>query len=145
MNQKVKKNPGRKLFIFWRKAFGKKEDFMNIEFNKKGDIGIVSITGRLIVTNARVFKEGFPDIIEKSNLIVLDLAEMEYVDSMGLGSIISLYKALQEVDGDLCIANLQSKPKTLFQITKVYLIFDVFDTVDEAVDAMQKKYDQRMT
>lgn len=143
MKQVMNKGLNRKLFLFWRNTFGKKEDFMNIEFDKKGDVGIVSISGRLIVANARSFKETFADIIEKANFIVLDLTDMEYVDSMGLGSIISFYKALQEQDGDLCIACLQSKPKTLFQITKVYLIFDVFDTLNEAVEVMQKKFDQR--
>jgi anti-anti-sigma factor len=138
------KRKNNRLFYFWRNAFGKKEDYMNVEFTKKGDIGVVSIFGRLIVSNAKVFKESFEEITEKANFVVLDLSEMEYIDSMGLGSIISLYKALQELDGDLCIANLQSKPKTLFQITKVYLIFDVFETLDEALASMQKKFDLRV-
>ena len=117
---------------------------MNVEFSKKGDVGIVSIFGRLIVSNAKVFKDSFSEIIENSNFVVLDLSEMEYIDSMGLGSIISFYKALKESDGDLCITNLQSKPKTLFQITKVYLIFDVFDSLNDAVKNMQEKFDHRV-
>lgn len=117
---------------------------MNVEFSKKGDVEVVSIFGRLIVSNAKVFKESFSEITEKSNFVVLDLSEMEYIDSMGLGSIINFYKALKELEGDLCIANLQSKPKTLFQITKVYLIFDVFDNLNDAVKNMQEKFEQRV-
>jgi len=115
---------------------------MNIEFKKKGDVGIVLITGRLIVSNALLFKENFPELIDNSLFVVLDLSKMEYIDSMGLGSIISFYKALNELNGDLCITNLQSKPKTLFQITKVNLIFDIYENLDEAIDTMQKKADQ---
>ena len=112
---------------------------MKIGFSEKGEVGIVSISGRLIVSNAKVFKESFSEIIEKSHFIVLDLSEMEYIDSMGLGSIISLYKNLKELNGDLCITNLQSKPKTLFQITKGYLIFNIFEDLDDAIKSMQEK------
>ncbi len=112
---------------------------MEFEFKLKDEIGIIKIIGRLIATNAKEFKESFSDFIQQTRYIVLDLSEMEYIDSLGLGSIISFYKAITEADGDLCIANLQSKPKTLFQITKVHLIFNVYDTLDEAFASMLKK------
>jgi anti-sigma B factor antagonist len=117
---------------------------MNIELNKNGDVVVVSIEGRLIVSSAKTFKESFSEITEISNFVVLELSEMEYIDSMGLGSVISLYKVLKENDGDMCITNLQSKPQTLFQITKVNLIFDIFEELDEAVKNMQQKCDNRV-
>ncbi|MCF7794244.1 MAG: STAS domain-containing protein [Candidatus Cloacimonetes bacterium] len=112
---------------------------MDFNFKLQDEIGIVKIIGRLIASNAKEFKDNFPEFLEQARYIVLDLSEMEYIDSLGLGSIISFYKAITEADGDLCIANLQSKPKTLFQITKVHLIFNVFDELDEAVESMKKK------
>ena len=112
---------------------------MEINFTLKNDVGIIKIIGRLIATNAKEFKEKFPDFLKQARYFVLDLSDMEYIDSLGLGSIISFYKAITDADGDLCIACLQSKPKTLFQITKVHLIFNVFEDLEEAIDSMIKK------
>ena len=112
---------------------------MNLDFKKDNDIGIIKISGRLVVSNARDFKESINRYIEQSRFLILDLTDMEYIDSLGLGSLINCYKSVTENDGDLYIAGLQSKPKTLFQITKAYLIFSVFDTVEEALENLRKK------
>jgi len=112
---------------------------MEFEFRLQDGIGIIKIIGRLLSTNAKEFKEYFTDIVQETRYVVLDLSELEYIDSLGLGSIISFYKLLTEADGDICIANLQAKPKTLFQITKVHLIFNVYDNLQEAIDSLKKK------
>ena len=112
---------------------------MNLDFKKDNDIGIIKITGRLVVSNAREFKEEISKYIEQSRFLVLDLTDMDYIDSLGLGSLINCYKTITENDGDLYISGLQSKPKTLFQITKAYLIFSIFDNVDKAVESLKQK------
>lgn len=112
---------------------------MDFEFRLKDDIGIVKIAGKLIASNTQEFKVKFPEFVKQARYIVLDLSDMEYIDSLGLGSIISFYKTITEADGDLCISNLQSKPKTLFQITKVHLIFNVFDDLEDALKSMKEK------
>ncbi|OPX28921.1 MAG: hypothetical protein B1H06_02340 [Candidatus Cloacimonas sp. 4484_143] len=112
---------------------------MDLDFKKDNDIGIIKISGRLVVSNAREFKENINKYIEQSRFLVLDLTDMDYIDSLGLGSLINCYKSITENDGDLYIAGLQSKPKTLFQITKAYLIFSIFDNVEEAIASLKQK------
>jgi len=112
---------------------------MELDFKKDNDIGIIKISGRLVVSNAREFKENINKYIEQSRFLVLDLTDMDYIDSLGLGSLINCYKSITENDGDLYIAGLQSKPKTLFQITKAYLIFSIFDNVEEAIASLKQK------
>jgi anti-sigma B factor antagonist len=112
---------------------------MDFEFRIQDGIGIVKIIGRLVAANANDFKESFSMLAAESRYLILDLAEMEYIDSLGLGSLISLFKQITEADGDMCIANLQSKPKILFQITKVHLIFNVYDSLEEALEHLKKK------
>lgn len=112
---------------------------MELDFKKENDIGIIKITGRLVLSNARDFKEKINNLIGQTRFLVLDLSDMDYIDSLGLGSLINFYKSVTERDGDLYIAGLQSKPKTLFQITKAYLIFKIYDHVDEAVTSLQKR------
>jgi anti-sigma B factor antagonist len=112
---------------------------MDIDFKLEKGIGIIKITGRLVVSNAREFKENFDSFIDQSRFLVLDLTDMDYIDSLGLGSLINFYKTVTENDGDLYIAGLQSKPKTLFHITKAYLIFNIFDDLNEAVESLAQK------
>ena len=73
---------------------------MNLDFKKDNDIGIIKITGRLVVSNAREFKEEISKYIEQSRFLVLDLTDMDYIDSLGLGSLINCYKTITENDGD---------------------------------------------
>ena len=110
---------------------------MSIKFEKKNKIGIIEIEGRLDATNAKELKEGFSNYLKETNLFVMDCHQMDYLDSTGLGAIVACLKYVSEAEGDLFIANLQAKPRMVFEITRAYKIFDVFDSVDAAVEALE--------
>ena len=112
---------------------------MTIEFQKEGRIGIIKIIGRLDASNARELKDNFTKYLEESIYFIMDFSELEFIDSTGLGAVISAFKHASEVDGDVYIANLQPKPRMVFDITRAYRIFDVYEDVDTALEAMQEK------
>ena len=111
---------------------------MQIKYEQKGKIGIVNISGRLDASNSTELKESFRSYLADTVNFVLDCSELEFVDSTGLGAIISILKSSTEKKGDVLIANLQQKPAMLFKITRAYKIFEVFDDLEKAVKSLEK-------
>jgi anti-sigma B factor antagonist len=66
-------------------------------------------------------------------LIVLDLGETSYIDSAGLGELVSSYTSITSTGGRLALAALQKRVVDLLKITKLLTVFEVFDTVEQAV------------
>ena len=71
---------------------------------------------------------------EKRN-IVIDLAKVEWMNSTGLGILISSYTTLRNNGGHLKLANVTDKINSLLTITKLVKVFEAFDSVDEAVQS----------
>ena len=71
--------------------------------------------------------------------IVLDLAEVSYIDSAGLGMLMAGYTSAQNQGAALKLANLTKKFRELLNITKLVTIFDTYDSVDDAVKSFAKK------
>ena len=69
--------------------------------------------------------------------VVSDLAQVEWMNSTGLGILISTYTTLRNNDGELKLANVTDKIQSLLTITKLVTVFDAFDSVDEAVQALK--------
>lgn len=109
---------------------------MDAQFKMRAGRGIVTVTGALSAANVDAFREQFTRWLEENEAVrqlVLDLAALEFLDSAGLGSLIALLKRLGERGGDVRIANLQKRVRVVFEITRAYKIFEIFDSVDEAL------------
>jgi len=65
--------------------------------------------------------------------IVLNLAEVYYIDSSGLGELVAAYTTTNRIGGKLKLMKLSPRVKDLAQLTKVYQIFEIFDDEDSAV------------
>ena len=103
---------------------------MEIEFEIQSGVGVLQIRGRLNAGNASQLKTRFAEHMDKTTRFVLNLEELEAIDSTGLGAIVSCLKNVSEAGGDLKITSLQSKPRMVFEITRAYRIFDIYDSVD---------------
>ena len=66
---------------------------------------------------------------------VVDLASVEQIDSAGLGCLVAALKRTSEAGGDLKIARLQKRPRLVFEITRSHRVFEIFDSVEEAMGA----------
>jgi anti-sigma B factor antagonist len=74
----------------------------------------------------RFFENGTKDLI-------LDLKEVLFIDSSGLGVLVSGYKNASILHGTLKLSNLQSQVKSMFELTRLHRVFDIFTTVDDAL------------
>ena len=70
--------------------------------------------------------------------VLLNLAQVSYVDSAGLGAIVSAYTTVTREGGSLKLSNVTKKLQELLSITKLLTVFETFDNEDEAVRSYQK-------
>ena len=70
--------------------------------------------------------------------VVIDLSEVDWMNSTGLGILIAGYTTLRNHQGELKLANVTEKIRSLLIITKLVTVFDAYDSVDEAVKSFPK-------
>jgi anti-sigma B factor antagonist len=97
---------------------------------------VVEVDGQLIVGNRQEFKQRVLDALEGGERkFVVDFARTGYIDSSGLGVLVSLSKKIRDEGGDLRLAGLNDDLRTLFELTKLDTLFAISDTSAEALAA----------
>jgi anti-sigma B factor antagonist len=97
---------------------------------------VVEVDGQLIVGNRQEFKQKVLDALEAGDRKVLvDFTRTGYIDSSGLGVLVSLSKKIRDEGGDLRLAGLNEDLKTLFELTKLDTLFAISDTATAGLDA----------
>lgn len=97
---------------------------------------VTPLEERLDARVATDFKERMAELIASGNTkIVLDLSKVEFIDSSGLGAIVSSLKRMGG-RGDLVVCGLQETTMTMFRLTRMDRVFQVFDSEQQAVSAL---------
>jgi anti-sigma B factor antagonist len=99
-------------------------------------IGIVQIEVPLTAATVDSFREQLLNWQEAEPDVrnyIIDLEKVDFMDSAGLGSLIAMLKRVTERGGDMKIACLQKKPRMVFEITRAYKVFEIYDTVEDAM------------
>ncbi|HWF47094.1 MAG TPA: STAS domain-containing protein [Bryobacteraceae bacterium] len=97
-----------------------------------GDVIVIDAAGRITLgEGASAFRDMLRDLAAKGDKkILLNLGEVSYIDSSGIGEMVSGFTTLTNHGGQLKLMGLSKRIKDLLQITKLYTVFEVFD--DEA-------------
>jgi anti-sigma B factor antagonist len=97
-----------------------------------GDVTVIDAAGRITLgEGSSVFRDTIRDLTVNGNRkILLNLGDVTYIDSSGIGEMVSGFTSVTNQGGQLKLLNLTKRVKDLLQITKLYTVFDVFD--DEA-------------
>ena len=93
----------------------------------------VSLDGRLVAACSEEFKDTMMDRLKDQKSIIFDLKLMQHIDSSGLGALVSVLQWVNANGGVIKLACLQPRPKIVFDITKVYRVFEIYDTVEDAL------------
>ncbi len=97
-------------------------------------VTILAVDGQLIVANRNELKEKVLEILEGgSSKFVFDFASTGYIDSSGLGVLVSVSKKISEAGGDLRLAGLNEDLQMLFELTKLDTLFKISDTIEQAL------------
>lgn len=112
---------------------------MEIEERKVGDVLVVLPREKRIDASVSTgFKGKMVDWIKQGNKhIVLDLSQVDFIDSSGLGAIVSSLKTLGN-EGDLVICGVRETVMGLFRITRMNRVFQIFADESEAIKALEK-------
>ncbi len=107
---------------------------MSFTINKQGDVSVVEVDGQLIVGNRQELKQKMLEALDGgARKIVVDFTKTGYIDSSGLGVLVSLSKKIREQGGELRLAALNEDLRTLFELTKLDTLFQIADTRDQAL------------
>ena len=97
---------------------------------------VLEVDGQLIVGNRQEFKQRVLDALEAGERrFLVDFTRTGYIDSSGLGVLVSLSKKIRDEGGDLRLAGLNEDLKTLFELTKLDTLFAISDSAADGLAA----------
>jgi anti-sigma B factor antagonist len=109
---------------------------MTIQERKLNDITVLDLDGAFALGGNAAFKHYVEDTISSgSRRLLINLANVSYMDSSGLGELVSGYRQMQEVSGQMKLLNLSSRLNQLLVITKLITVFETFDSESEAISS----------
>ena len=106
---------------------------MNYSFLPEDDALIVKIEGDFLVGKIKNF---LSDVIKESSdyeSVILDFSGVNFIDSYGIGILLSLLKELKKKDKELKICSLNKSVKNIFKKLQVYSFFEIYETCDDAL------------
>jgi anti-sigma B factor antagonist len=93
----------------------------------------------LDASNSADFKRDIGPVLQANTKLVLDLGQLRFVDSSGLGAMLSCLRQLSGKNGDLKLCGMSKQVRALFELVRMHRIFDIYGTREEAVTAFQSK------
>jgi anti-sigma B factor antagonist len=110
---------------------------MNMTTNTRhvGDVTIVDISGRIVLGEESAFlRKLVSDLLSQGHKkILFNLSEVNFIDSSGLGHLVSSFTSVRKHNGDLKLLKLTNKVQDVMQITKLYTVFDILDDEEAAI------------
>lgn len=110
---------------------------MNMTTNTRsvGDVTIVDISGRIVLGEESAFlRKLVSDLLSQGHKkILFNLSEVNFIDSSGLGHLVSAFTSVRKQKGDLKLLKLTNKVHDVMQITKLYTVFDIVDDEEAAI------------
>ncbi|MBZ5505391.1 MAG: STAS domain-containing protein [Acidobacteriia bacterium] len=103
-------------------------------------VTVVDMSGRITLGEGSVvLRDSIRDLVGKGQKkILLNLGDVTYIDSSGIGELVSAFTAVRREGGELKLLNLTKKVHDLLQITKLYTVFDIKDDEAAAIQSFTK-------
>jgi anti-sigma B factor antagonist len=108
---------------------------MQIAERQSGSVTVLDLSGKITLgDDGTLLKDKLHSLLHQGKKdLLLNLGEVQYVDSAGLGALVSAYTTVTREGGSLKLANVTKKLQDLLSITKLLTVFETFDSEDEAV------------
>jgi anti-sigma B factor antagonist len=104
-------------------------------YRDAGPVTVLDMSGRITLGDgSALLRKTLHELLEQKRIrILLDLADVDYIDSSGIGELLSGYTSVKNRGGELKLLHLTKKVHDLLQITKLYTVFDVYSDEQIAV------------
>ncbi len=112
---------------------------MEIPLDHMDGVAVAAVpVDELDASNAEEFKRDMAPVLQANTRVVLDLSQLRFVDSSGLGAILSCLRQLSAKSGDLKLCGMSKQVRGLFELVRMHRIFDIYGTREEAVHAFKQ-------
>jgi anti-sigma B factor antagonist len=100
----------------------------------RGGVTVVEVDGQLIVGNRHELKDMIQAALDRGERkLLVDFSRTGYIDSSGLGALVSISKRIREATGELRLAGLNEDIRSLFELTKLDTLFTITETPEQAL------------
>jgi len=112
---------------------------LSIKQREAGDITILDLSGKITIGEGSVqLREAVRNLLDAGRKkILLNLGDVSYVDSSGIGELVSSYSTANKAGGSLKLLNLTKKIQDLLMITKLLTVFETFDSEARALESFK--------
>jgi len=112
----------------------------NANWRQIGNVSVLDMDGNIRIGGSSVaLQEAIRGLLaEGRNQVLLNLARVSYIDSLGLGELISIHITLKKNGGQIKLLHLTQRLRELMTITKLLTVFDVYEDEAEALDSFRK-------
>jgi anti-sigma B factor antagonist len=112
---------------------------LQITERRIGDVTILDLTGRVVLGEGDVpFRQAIDALVKEKRLkIILNLKDVTYIDSAGVGVMVGKLVSLRRQGGDIRLLTLVQRNLRVMTITKLVTVFEIFESEDEAVQSFQ--------
>jgi anti-sigma B factor antagonist len=113
---------------------------MKTSTRQVGDVTIVQMKGRIVLgEESASLRDLVRDLLSNGHTkILFNLRDVDYIDSSGLGSLVSAFTSVKKQGGELKLLDLTNKVHDVLQITKLYTVFEIMDDEAFAVNSFDK-------
>ncbi len=111
---------------------------LSIKTRKMDGVTLLDLSGRLTIGEpVLLLRDNIRTFINDGDMkFVLNLGDVSYIDSSGLGELVSTYTTVRNRQGDVKLLNLTTKAKDLLQMTKLLTVFDTYEDESKAVASL---------
>jgi len=110
------------------------DNSLKVQVSKTADVAVIGLTGDLDMYTCPKLGEIIECLIDDGDLeVVVNMADVGYVDSFGLGTLVGSFIRINEKQGHLAISSINPRLETVLRTTGLSKVFDVFDGNEEAV------------
>ncbi|PLX18664.1 MAG: anti-sigma factor antagonist [Candidatus Muiribacterium halophilum] len=102
----------------------------------KSDIVLLKLKGKLIYDTEEDVNLAFQELLNQEKSVFLDISELNYINSSGLGIFINLLKNVKKIGKRLIVINPSPEVKVLFEITSLDKMFEITKTLEEAIELL---------
>jgi anti-sigma B factor antagonist len=113
---------------------------LKVSIRKDGDIGILDLAGRLWVQEQPLHDQVRVLLEEGCRFLVLNLEKVDYLDSSGLGQLVSIWTSVRSRHGNINLLRPTERVRRLLRTTCLYIVFDVFDDEERARVAVRRDW-----
>ena len=109
---------------------------MEIVEEKVQNVRVLKPLGRIDASCTGQIKDRILSLIDAGQTsLLIDLGEVDFIDSSGLGTLVSCLNSLKKAGGKLKLCDIQENPKQVFEMTRLDRVFEIYDGQGEAVDS----------